>query len=587
MERFDLRNETTKSICAYGSAAAISISAAFFLLELWKADLRVPFDYDGDSLLYSLMIKSTLDHGWFWTNPSVGAPGALLLYDFPASAHDSFHLLVIKLMSVFTSDWALLTNLYFLLGFPLTALSAMAVSRHFGIGRRTAIVGSVLYAFLPGRLLKGETHVFMDVFYQVPLAILVVLWVCGDRPPLLQANATGKRSIALTLRDTRSYVALAICALSASTSLYYAFFTACLLLAGGAWASIERRTLRNLVSGALLAFAIGVGLAVNALPSIVYTARHGPNLEVAHRKPIEAEYYGLKITQLLLPADGHRIPAFERLKREYNSTAPLVNENRFASLGLIGSAGFLALLGFAVTGRRTRHAPEQWLRPLGVLNLIAVLLGTIGGLGALMALIVTPQIRSYCRISVLIGFLSLFAVMILLECVRRPRPVLTSILLPMLLLLGLFDQVTPLAVRDYAATKSEYASDADLVRRIEAALPNRAAILELPFMPFPETAPVHRMSGYAPVRFYLHSRTLRWSYPAMRGRGRVGASEAAALEPSTIAGVLKSVGFGGILIDRHGYVDGGGAIESAFSETLNSVPIVSNNGRVSFFDLTR
>ncbi len=73
-------------------------AAAVFLLAPADRgpDLRVPFVYRRDALLYSSVIKSTVDHGWFWRNPSLGAPAGLLLYDYPNVAHEALHLLAIK-----------------------------------------------------------------------------------------------------------------------------------------------------------------------------------------------------------------------------------------------------------------------------------------------------------------------------------------------------------------------------------------------------------------------------------------------------------------------------------------------------------
>src|SRR3979409_1261062 len=95
----------TSAVVAYAAGAALSIVAAVWLLELWRADLRVPFDYSGDALFFALGTKTPLEQGWFWTNPNVGAPGGFDLYDFPVVAGDSFHLLMFKLLSVFSSDW--------------------------------------------------------------------------------------------------------------------------------------------------------------------------------------------------------------------------------------------------------------------------------------------------------------------------------------------------------------------------------------------------------------------------------------------------------------------------------------------------
>jgi phosphoglycerol transferase len=575
---------TARAFGGYAGAAVLSIVAAVLLLDLAKADLRVPFDYGGDALLYELITKSTLDHGWFWTNPTVGAPTGLEFYDFPASAHDAFHLLLIKAMSLFSGDWALLFNLYFLLGFPLITLSAMAVFRHFRIGYGASVVGAILYAFLPSRLLKGEGHIFMDVFYQVPLAILVLLWVCGDDPPV--ACDVGPRKIPFEIRRPRSWGSLLICALTASTCLYYAFFTGCLLVAGGIWASVDRRSPRNALSGILLGGAIVVGLAANGLPSIVYHLHHGANHQVAVRKAWEAEGYGMKVAQLLLPSDGHRIPAFRELKDRYSASAPLVGENGATSLGIVGGLGFLLLLGRVLSGRRERSPREDVWRSLAVLNLMAVLLGTIGGFGSLFAWLVSPQIRTYSRINVLIGFFSLFAVVLVLDRAAGRWPRITAGVLTAVLILGLLDQVAPPSVRPYENTKAAYESDADLVKRIEASVPGGTSVFQLPYVPFPEAAPVNRMGGYDAIRPYLHSSALRWSFPTMIGRDSdTWIRGVSALEPGRIAENVANAGFGGILVDRDGYVGDGLSMQAVLRAALAVEPLVSTDGRLAFFGL--
>ena len=554
----------------------ISSVAAICLLDLRHADLRVPFEYKGDALLYSSVIKSIIDHGWFWRNPSLGAPGGLQLYDYPNVAHEVLHLSIIKAMSAFSRDWALLLNVYFLLGFPLIALSAVAVLRRLRVGDGPAVVASVLYSFLPTRLLKGEGHVFLDGFFQVPLAVLLLLWVCGDAP-----HTPDDR-----LRRRRAIAALLICGLCAGTSAYYSFFTICLLVAGGLWASIERRSPRNAIAGAALALTIIAAMGALGLPSIAYHRTHGPNPEVGRRAPAEAEVYGLKIAQLLLPADGHRVEGWRRFKQQYNSRAPLIGENSTTSLGLVGSFGFLALLGAMFVRRRSDRADDDRLRSLATLNLGAVLLGTVGGFGALFAFAVYPQIRAYSRVAVVIGFLSLCAVALLLDRLTRARPRLGALALVAVLVGGLVDQTTPLAVRPYAQAKEEFASDRGLIRAVEARVPPGSLIFQLPYVMFPEGPAVQQLKTNDLLRPYLHSTSLRWSQPTMHGRsGEAFVLSVMQLPATEMLDRLAATGFGGILINRDGYADHGAAIEAALRDSLAAEALASADGRLAFFDL--
>jgi phosphoglycerol transferase len=573
------------ALSAYVGAALLAIVAGGLALEVWRADLRVPFAYGGDALLFALPVKSVVDHAWYLQNPSLGAPGGLQLFDYPFAAHNAFHLFLIKVMALFSGDWALLFNLYFLLGFPLIALSALAVLRQFRVGYGPAVVVSVLYAVLPSRLLKGESHLFLDVFFQVPLEILVLLWACGSDPPLTR-DRPGRRWPALDLRRPRSLAALAICFLAAGTELYYAFFVAALLIAGGVWSAIERRSTRNLVAGLALAGIIATGLGVVGLPTLIHRARHGANEEVAVRNPGEAELHGMKIAQLLLPVDGHRLPALRKLKQSYNNSAPLLGENSTTSLGLIGALGFLALLVVVIGGRRPSRPREDVLRPLAVLNFMAVLLATLGGFGSLFALLVTPQIRGYARMNVIVAFFSLFAVALLLERLRDRHARLAAGLLPVLLVVGVFDQASLDARPGYAATKQVYDEEARFVRAVEASVPAGAVVFELPYMSFPEMPGLGRLETYDGLRPYLHSRALRWSFPAMRGRaGDAWARVLAQAEPKAMVEGLLAAEVRGILIQRGGYKDEGTEIEAALRALGIGEPIVSADNQLAFYDL--
>jgi phosphoglycerol transferase len=577
------RDRTWRTLAAYCGAAALSLAAGASMLEIWRADLRVPFDYGGDSLVSAFVVQSTIEQGWFLNNPRVGAPGGLHLYDFPMT--ESFHVFAFKVMSALSSDWALLLNVYFLLGFPLITVSALAVFRQFGVRWGPALVGSVLYAFLPSRLLKGEAHLFLDVFFQVPLAMMVVIWVCGDAPPLVRDRAPG-RWPGLELRRGRSVAALLICALTASTGIYYAFFTAALLVAGGLWASLERRSVRNALAGAALAGALCAGIGANVLPTIVYHLRHGPNPQVAVRLSVEAEYYGMKIAQLLLPVPYHRVHALRALRERYSRSDPLLGEMSVTTLGVTGAVGFLALLVLLLVRPRPEPAHEELWRPLGVLNLMAVLLATTGGFGSLFALLVTPQIRTYCRMNVIIAFFALFAVVLLLERLGRRFPRVGSLALPVVLGVGLFDQTTSPAVRRYAEVKKVFDRDAAFVHRIEAGVSKGTAIFQLPYVTFPESGGRHHISDYDGIRPYLHSRFLRWSYPTMRGRaGDFWATQVSSLPPRALVETLGDAGMGGILVDRFGYPDNGQLIESELRALLGASPLVSAGDRLAFFDL--
>src|SRR5437762_6598323 len=145
-----------------------------------------------------------------------------------------------------------------MLCFQLIELSALVVLRDCRVSPGPAFAVSLLYAFLPSRLLIGELHFFLSVFFQVPLAILLALWVAGDDPPLFEA---GERPWPprLALRRRRSVGAVAIALLVSGTGVYYAFFAGALILAAGAWSAVERRSSRHAAAGVAVVAVILAG----------------------------------------------------------------------------------------------------------------------------------------------------------------------------------------------------------------------------------------------------------------------------------------------------------------------------------------
>jgi phosphoglycerol transferase len=576
----------------YGAVALAAVVEAVLVLRLWSADLHVPFNIRGDSVFFEMMVKSVVDHGWYLTNPELGAPGVLALHDFPQA--DAIHLLAIKVMSLlFSSDWALLFNLYFLLGFPLIAVSALAVLRHFRVAPVPAAVASLLYAFLPSRVAIGESHFFLSAFFQVPLAILVALWVAGEEPPLL---APGSRRWwpRLAPRSRRSIAAIAIALLVSGTGVYYAFFAGVLIVAAGVWTAIARRSPRHALAGVAVCAVIVVGLAVQSVPTLVYRHRMGPNAEAAARPTGQAETYGLKIAPLLLPVNGHRIAALANLKDRYERATGTTPEVSATSLGVVGAVGFLILLGwfFRRAARDDAQAGDD-RRPLWAalarLNLAALLLAATGGFGVLFALMVSPLIRTYARMHVYVAFFALFGVALLLDRLWRARPRAGLLASGAVLFVGLADQTTPAMVPPYARRAREFHADASFVRDLEARLPAGAQIFELPYLRFPEGGglPGTPMMDYDPLRPYLHSRALRWSYPTMVGRSGDDWTREVADQPiPDVVRALVEAGFDGVVVDRGGYPDRGAAIIGGLTAALGAAPsVTAPDYRLVFFDL--
>ncbi len=153
------------------------------MLQLWQANFSVPlYSSPGGDGLYGLAaIKGIIEHGWYLTNSSLGAPGGQRLYDYPVFSGDSLYLLIVKVIGIPFSNPAVVDNLFFLLCFPLIAVSAYAGLRVVGISIGPSVVCAVLFTLLPYHFFDGESHIFQGSYFTVPLACLLVIAVLSGR----------------------------------------------------------------------------------------------------------------------------------------------------------------------------------------------------------------------------------------------------------------------------------------------------------------------------------------------------------------------------------------------------------------------
>ena len=104
------------------------------------------------------------------------------------------------------------------------------------------------------------------------------------------------------------------------------------------------------------------------------------------------------------------------MAQKYIEQAPLVNENLMASLGVYGAIGFLFLLLLLFI---KNEKMTVLLTRLSYLNIASVLLGSIGAFGSVFAIVISPKIRGFNRISIFILFFSLFAILIILSTIKE------------------------------------------------------------------------------------------------------------------------------------------------------------------------
>ncbi len=586
-------------------AGAVSVLFAVWVLRLWRGELSIPLRYSpvDDTKFYLMLVKGIVDHGWYATNPSLGAPFGQRLVDYPQGA-DSLNLLVIRFLALLSSNPALIINLFFLGTFALCAFTAHLVLRVLGISALSSGVAAVLFSVLAYHFFRGESHLFLSAYYAVPLTAYLFLRVLGGAALFARRAPTGNRI--LMWASGRTALTLVICVVIGSDNLYYATF-AVVMLVGAALIGALVRDRPSLIQGLAVAAVIVATVTVNLAPSLAYRREHGADVALERSlagNESSNEAFALRLSNLLLPAPGARITPLREVTEEYDhAIAPGYCEACYASLGTVGDVGFIWLTlcaVIAIAGVSTLTAGSRLLRDAAIGAWLAIAVGAVGGLASLIELVFTPDVRAWNRISVLIAFFSLIAVGTLLDALRRRlgsarhRSALGVAALGAVLLFGVYDQTSDSYIPPYMATARQWRSDERLVREIEARLPPGAGVFELPYVPFPEGYPETPVSDqvatyatkYEPLRGYLHSRHLRWSYGAIKGRAADWAAALAGQPLPYVLAAAGTAGFTGLWVDPAGFEPAKAArLRGALRAILGEVGLTSPDGDLWFFDL--
>ena len=540
-DRAILRREATWG----ATAAVVALAVAAWSLRLWAWDPANPIDLGYDNTQISMALKTIHEHGWYWTNPDLGFPFGQTESWFPEL--NVLHVGLIKVLGLLLPGAFTAGSVYFVLSFPLTAVTMYLLARSQGLGRPAGLLTGVLLANAPGHS-ERFGHLYLAQYWVVPVALWLVLEVLRGRA-LLSRDAEGRTR----WRGARTLTAVAAVVVVGFSGVYYVAFTLVLL----AVAAVARRTVgspADLFRGltVMLGTAVCIGLPLAA-------SRLGTRGQLvtgqlpAQRNPAESELYAGKLMDLVLPWPHHRVPALEFLTFAYGTANRATVE--VSALGVVGTVGLagLAVSGLLalLVGRRQRPDHARW----SGLMLVSFLLYTVGGLGSFIALFGTPQVRTWSRMSIYLLALALLAVGAWLTRVERRRGVLVAgALAAALTVVGALDQTNPAAAPDHAAISAEMAGLRTYTSALEDRLGAGCAVFQAPVVPYPETRGPVDSADYDQLKPYLAGADLRWSAGAMRGTAAadwmlgVDAGDLRAL-----AGDLRSVGFCALEVDTEAF----------------------------------
>jgi phosphoglycerol transferase len=225
--------------------------------------------------------------------------------------------------------------------------------------------------------------------------------------------------------------------------------------------------------------------------------------------------------------------------------------------------------------------------------IIALAFATTGGISALVAWTITPLLRDSGRMAIFIALLSLAGLALVLDRAglalrRRWRvpPIVLASAIGLLVTVAVFDQTSWKMVPKYAVNEGRWRMDQAFVDQIEGILPSKAAVFQLPYLPFPESRPVFGLGDSGHFAGYVHSDDLRWSYASMRGRKADWQATLADRPINEVVPAIVAAGFEGLWIDRSGYSDRAASATADLREVLGYGPAAERaDGQALFWDL--
>ncbi|MDQ0561945.1 hypothetical protein QO004_003746 [Rhizobium mesoamericanum] len=550
-----------------------------YITGFYKWDLTIPAVYGNSDDIWQLVLtKMVRDTGWVLTNPFLGAPDVAHWHSNSAAQTSALHSVLMLGLSFVINDAVKIQQIYYLINFPLIALSSYHACRLVTVSRLPAICVGLLFAFTTFRINWG-IYAFLANYFAIPLGVVPVIWIAagvfrnkldlaGARAPFFQSV----RKILLTRQFGLSLLFVAIVAVSDG---YYAFFTlmllgfaACLRALSGDWRLPASLTPALLLMAAL----VGISLLLNQ-PLSIYKASHpqefypGGTMDLSLIKhPFEAEVYSSSLKLLIAPISNHRIPFLAEIGRWIVSTsdqaAKFPQTRAFISLGTLGTillvGGFIYFIAPALRASMAeRYRSSQWTNFEASISLVlfSTLCAIPGGIGTLVAL-VFPTIRAYNRFPLfLIFFLYLAAALLLTIWLQRAQSrgkgLAVSIALILATVLALVDQIPADAVKGREESKSTFLAERAFVAKIESELPPSAMVYQYPYADYLLQSKYYGWGSFAPVRLYLHSKALRWSNGAAKNSYVEGWQLwLARLPVDDMLNEIVAAGFAGMVIDR-------------------------------------
>jgi phosphoglycerol transferase len=524
----------------------ISVIIASILQSGWPDGLLINLEYpyvlhnDGWAATLQRLIE-----GWEFNNDRQGYPFGSSTYDYPKPDYGT-HVLT-KLLAYSFGGWVPALNMYFLLGFFLTFASSYLVSRMLSLSIASSILVAFLFTFIPFHFLRNH-HLNFTFYFVIPIYWFIAI---NFNSVSFMKGFKGGGYLKKFL------IMLGIFSLSLF-GIYFTFYGIIVITIGFIASLYKDASLYKVKVFFLTVSLIVFGTFIQVSPHLYNNLVNGKNDSVAKRSAMESEVYGFKLMQLIIPRQNHRVSKLAHINSSYSGSTPLVNENMTSSLGIFGVFGFIFAFFRIFSSLSGKNNGPSSTSLISLIVLILFLIGTIGGLGSVFSHLISPMLRGWNRVSIYIGFGTLVIFFMYFDSYVRSKvsKKILVLITALIFVIGMLDSTIPPCKSCIQAQNSEFESERKFIEDIESILPTNSAIYQLPYFPFPETAPMHNLMDYRHGNAFIHSKDLRWSYGGMKGREGDRFFKFLSKESlSKQFEVISRLGFQGVYVDLNGYPD--------------------------------
>ena len=505
-------------------------------------------------------LLSTYNNAQEWTffgyrvSERAGFPGGMDLNLFPGV--DITQNALAAAVGLFSDSPFLGINLVVIASFPITAALAAVAIRLVGLRGWWAIALAVAYALIPYHFGRALGHAYLATMYAAVTGVILALLV-----------GSGRWS-SMRLGSWRTWIIVGILVVTTAWSgIYYAAFGAILLVAATLWrfaaGASGRQTLRDLVPLAALGAVTLIGLLPAALARL-----HEDVGPLGDRPSYESVALAGSLAMALLPAPISLLPRMGYVNEAIlglTRDAPFSEAVQTPNYGTWIATGCLLLaIAWTVRSLRTGARPPRLLGFLFYLMGVVLLFFLPWGLNSLFAEFVTAQIRAWNRLlpTVLLLFILVGAVAVgnIGRLQRRPWVTIGP---AAILLVVLIEQVLPFRAL-FADNAARYGRDTDMAlayaTAVNAAIPERCGVVQLPHMVYPENGTVPpSLNDYEHFWQSLTNPAKVWTYGAVReSESGDRAAELAQAADALDGATLEEAGVCAIHVDLRGFRDGRG-----------------------------